>query len=171
MAISQKLLNPGETLVFSAREHPKALFGPIFALLVFLAVGVAAQVVLGDGDVATWTSRIVWVLCAVAILWWTVRPFLTWLTTVHGVTNRRVITRWGIITRRGHDIPLARISDISIEINLLDRPFGCGTLLIDDSSANGDVKLRDIPKVEEAQRQINELLHNFHTRRGFDEGV
>jgi len=170
VAISEKLLNPGETLVFSAREHPKALFGPILALVVFLAVGVAVQVLLDDGDTALWATRVVWVLCGIAILWWSVRPFLAWLTTVHGVTNRRIITRWGIITRRGHDIPLARISDISIEIHLLDRPFGCGTLLVDDSSANGDVRLKDIPRVEEAQRQINELLHRIHTPRA-DEGV
>lgn len=170
MAISPKLLNPGERLIFSAREHPKALFGSIFALVFFLGVGVAAQVLVEGDEVAVWTTRVVWILCVLAILWWSVRPALAWLTTVHGVTNRRIITRWGILTRRGHDIPLARVSDISIEIHLLDRLFGCGTLLIDDASANDDVRLKDIPRVEEAQRQINELLHRVHSGRA-DEGA
>ena len=86
-----------------------------------------------------------------------------------------MITRHGIITRRGHDIPLARVSDISIEINLIDRPFGCGSLLIADASANQPARLNDIPHVEAAQRQLNELLHELHQgggrRDGRDEGV
>lgn len=174
MAISEKLLNPGEKLFISCRQHPKALFGPILALVVFLAIGVVAQVALGDGDAATWGKRIVWVLCAIGILWFTVRPFLNWLTTVHGVTDRRLITRRGIITRRGHDIPLARISDLQMEINLIDRPFGCGTLVITDASTFGEVRLNDIPHVEATQRQINELLHAIHGGAGHrraDEGV
>lgn len=170
MAISQKLLNPGETLVVSTRQHPKALFAPILALVFFLAIGVAVQVLIEE----KWVTRVVWALCAIAILWWTVRPFFTWLTTVHGVTERRLITRRGIITRRGHDIPLARISDVQMEVNLIDRPFGCGTLVIADASTFGEVRLNDIPHVEETQRRINELLHALHGGqqvRPFDEGV
>ena len=175
MAISEKLLNPGEKLYISCRQHPKALFAPILALVVLLAIGVAAQAILGDDNtVGKWTPRVVWVLVALAVLWFVVRPFLDWLTTVHGVTDRRLITRNGIITRRGHDIPLARISDISIEIHLLDRPFGCGSLVVTDASTFGTVRLNDVPHVEATQRQINELLHSLHggaqTRRA-DEGV
>ncbi|KAA1421103.1 PH domain-containing protein [Nocardioides humilatus] len=165
MAISSKLLNPGEKLVVSCRQHPKALFGPILALVFFLAVGVALQVVLGtDSDATLWTSRVVWIICAVGILWFTVRPFFDWLTTVYGVTDRRLITRRGILTRQGHDIPLSRISDLSIEINLIDRPFGCGSLVVTDASTFGVVRLNDIPQVEATQRQINELLHALDGR-------
>jgi membrane protein YdbS with pleckstrin-like domain len=164
VAISSKLLNPGENLVVSCRQHPKALFGPILALVVLLAIGVAVQVLVGDGDAATWAARIVWILCAVGIVWFTVRPFFTWLTTVYGVTDRRLITRRGILTRRGHDIPLSRISDLSIEINLLDRPFGCGSLIVTDASTFGEVRLNDIPRVEATQRQINDLLHSLDGR-------
>lgn len=173
MAISKKLLNPGERLIVSTRQHPKALFGPILALVVLLAVGVLAQVRLDDDGFQETLTYIVWVLALIGILWFTVRPFLVWLTTVHAFTDRRLITRNGIITRRGHDIPLARVSDISIEINLIDRPFGCGSLLIADASTHGMVRLNDIPHVEAAQRQLNELLHELHSgpapRR--DEGV
>ncbi len=174
MAISEKLLNPGEKLIISTRQHPKALFAPILWLVVFLAIGVAGQVILGDGDAAKWTSRGVWVVCVLGILWFTVRPFLDWLTTVHGVTDRRLITRRGIITRRGHDVPLARISDIQMEIHLLDRPFGCGSLVVTDASTFGNVRLNDVPHVEATQRQINELLHSLHggaAARPADEGV
>ena len=174
MAISEKLLNPGEKLVISCRQHPKALFAPILWLVVFLAIGVAGEATLDDDGVSKWTSRGVWVVCALGILWFSVRKFFIWLTTVHGVTDRRLITRRGIVTRKGQDIPLARISDVQMEINLIDRPFGCGTLVISDASTFGEVRLKDIPHVEATQRQLNELLYSIHggnAPRRADEGV
>ncbi|MBU2696225.1 PH domain-containing protein [Nocardioides sp. WV_118_6] len=173
MAISKKLLNPGERLIISTRQHPKALFVPILALVVFLAIAVVAQVKLDNEGFQRVLTLIVWVLAILGILWFTVRPFLVWLTTVHAFTDRRLITRNGIVTRRGHDIPLARVSDISIEINLIDRPFGCGSLIIADASTFGTVRLNDIPHVEATQRQLNELLHDLHARPDArrDEGV
>ncbi|MDN5743689.1 MAG: PH domain-containing protein [Nocardioidaceae bacterium] len=163
MAISQKLLNPGERLVLSTRQHPKALFVPILALVVLLAIAVFVQVKLDDSGFQKVLTWIVWAVAIVGIVWFTLVPFFNWLTTVHAFTDRRLITRNGIVTRRGHDIPLVRVSDISIEINLIDRPFGCGSLLIADASTNGMVRLNDIPHVEAAQRQLNELLHHLHS--------
>ena len=173
MAISKKLLNPGERLIISTRQHPKALFLPILALIVFLAIAVVVQAKLDDTGFQRVLTLIVWVLALIGILWFSLRPFLVWLTTVHAFTDRRLITRNGIITRRGHDIPLARVSDISIEINLIDRPFGCGSLIIADASTFGTVRLNDIPHVEATQRRLNELLYDLHARPDArrDEGV
>lgn len=174
MAISKKLLNPGERVIISTRQHPKALFVPILVLVVLLAIAVLAQVKLDDDGFQQVLTYIVWVLAGLGILVFTIWPFFEWLTTVHAFTDRRLITRNGIITRRGHDIPLARVSDISIEINLIDRPFGCGSLLIADASTHGLVRLNDIPHVEAAQRRLNELLHDLHSGPSAsraDEGV
>lgn len=164
MAISRKLLNPDERLLTSTRTHPKALFGPILALVVLLAAGVFVQVI----DAPRVVGLIAWVLVGLGILYFSVRPFLSWLTTAHAFTDRRIITRTGIITRRGHDIPLARVSDVAIEIHLLDRLFGCGSLLIAGPSEQGVVRLNDIPNVEQTQRELNVLLHELHSRRGSD---
>ena len=90
----------------------------------------------------------------------------------HAVTDRRIITRWGIITRRGHDIPLKRVSDISIEINLIDRPFGCGTLVITNASTNGNVHLHDIPRVEKTKLLIHNLVNDIQEPQPrADEGI
>lgn len=166
VAISQKLLNDGETVVVSTRTHPKALLAPLTALVLLLAIGVATQAWVGDradGLVALG----VWILVALGILWWVVRPVVVWLTATYTITNRRLITRRGVITRRGHDIPLSRISDVAYELHLIDRLLGCGTLVISDASTHGQVRLPDIPRVEETQRRLNDLLHS--TQR--DEGV
>ncbi len=158
MAISRKLLNDGEDVVVDTRTHPKALLGPLLWLVVALAVGVFADRAV-DNHAA---GLVVWALAAVAILWFVLRPLLVWLTATYTITTRRLITRSGVLTRRGHDIPLIRISDVSYELGLVDRMLGCGTLVISDASTNGRVSLPDIPHVEETQRRLNELLHGVN---------
>jgi uncharacterized membrane protein YdbT with pleckstrin-like domain len=158
VAISKNLLNEGESVVVDTRTHPKALLLPIFALVVFLAIGTFVHTQTDSGIVHT----VVWVLVGIGILWFFVRRLLIWLTATYTITTRRLITRHGVITRRGHDIPLTRVSDVAYEKDLVDRMLGCGTLVISDASTHGQVALPDIPHVEEVQRKLNELLHDLH---------
>jgi len=164
VAISRKLLNPGEEVVVSTRTHPKALLWPVLALVVLLAVAVAAQAAFQTGLV----HRIVWILVLVGILWWSVAPLLRWLSASYTLTDRRLITRRGVLTRTGHDIPLGRISDVEYERDLIDRMLGCGTLRISDASTDGEVTLHDIPHVEDVQRRLNQLLHERDEPRQVD---
>jgi membrane protein YdbS with pleckstrin-like domain len=165
VAISRKLLNEGETVIVDTRTHVKALIFPIFMLVLLLAVGTWVQTQV-DHDLL---SKVVWVAVAVGIVWFVVRPLVIWATATYTFTNRRLITRSGVIVRRGHDMPLARISDIAYEFGPIDRLLGCGTLLISDASTHGTVKLHDIPQVEEVQRQVNQLLQGIHdTSSGHD---
>jgi uncharacterized membrane protein YdbT with pleckstrin-like domain len=127
-------------------------------LLVTLVVAIFLDRKIGNGVV----SLIVWVLALVVVLWWTVRPFLDWLTATYTVTNRRLITREGLIARKGHDIPLMRISDVAFDQGIVDRMLGCGTLVISDASTHGSVRLHDIPQVESVQRTLTDLLGNLH---------
>jgi uncharacterized membrane protein YdbT with pleckstrin-like domain len=162
VAISKNLLNEGESVVVDTRTHPKALLLPIFALVVFLAIGAFVQTQTDQGIV----HKVVWVVVAVGILWFFVRRLLIWLTATYTITTRRLITRHGVITRRGHDIPLTRVSDVAYEKDLIDRMLGCGTLVISDASTHGQVALPDIPHVEDVQRKLNDLLHDLHDAEG-----
>jgi uncharacterized membrane protein YdbT with pleckstrin-like domain len=167
VAIDKDLLNEGESIVVSTRTHPKALLLPILALVVLLAIGVAIQVLI-DQNVVT---MIGWIVVAVGIVWFVLRPFLIWMTATYAITTRRLITRHGVITRKGHDIPLSRISDVAYEKDLIDRLLGCGTLVISDASTHGQVALPDIPKIEKVQRDLSDLLHDLHAAKPHDEGV
>jgi len=167
VAISKNLLNEGESVVVSTRTHPKALLLPIFALVVLLAIGVVVQEAIDQGTV----TKAVWVLVAIGFVWFVLRPVLVWLTATYTVTTRRLITRHGVITRKGHDIPLTRVSDVAYERDLIDRMLGCGTLVISDASTHGQVALPDIPRIEETHRKLQELLHDLHTDDPRDEGV
>jgi len=154
VAISQKLLTDGESVVVDTRTHPKALIVPGLVLVVTLALAIFLDRKIGNGFV----SLLVWIIALVVIVWWVLRPFLDWLTSTYTITTRRLITREGILSRKGHDIPLMRISDVAYDMGIVDRMLGCGTLVISDASTHGSVRLHDIPRVEQVQRQITELL-------------
>ena len=69
------------------------------------------------------------------------------------------ITRSGIVSRVGHDLPLTRISDIQLDKDVADRFFGCGTLAL-QTSADDPLLLHDVPHVETVQVEISNLIFN-----------
>lgn len=158
MTISAKLLSPGEHVIISTRTHWKALVVPVLTLLVTCAVAGFLLAVLPSGSAHTALVLVVLVAAAAVIVWFTLRPFLIWITASYTVTNRRLINRSGVFVRKGRDIPLHRINDVSYERGVLDRMLGCGTLVISDASEQGRSVLPDVPDVESLQLRITDLL-------------
>jgi uncharacterized membrane protein YdbT with pleckstrin-like domain len=154
VALSPKLLTDGESIVVDTRTHPKALILPLLVLVLTMAVATFLDRQTDNGVV----GLVIWVLALLVLLWWVLRPFLDWLTATYTITTKRLITREGLVSRRGHDIPLARISDVAYDQGVLDRMLGCGTLVVSDASTHGSVRLHDIPDVEQVQRRLTELL-------------
>ena len=165
MAISKKLLADGEHVVLSVRTHGKALVGPV-TLLTLLVAGVITAFMIAPAN-SIWGFVVAGVAVLVAIVW-VVIPFLRWMTSTYTVTNRRLITRHGILTRTGRDIPLFRINDVAYEKGLIDRLLGCGTLVISDATEKAGVVLPDVPNVERVHLQISDLL--FTNDDGNDDG-
>ena len=159
MVFSRRLLNHDEYVVVSTHTHVKALLLPAFLLIVLAAATGYLGSLLPAGREKPLLWGVLGVLAFVVAVWWVVKPFLRWLTTTYTVTNRRMITRTGILSRRGHDIPLHRISDVAYERGLWDRLLGCGTLLVADASEHGRVELHDIPRVETVHLKISDLLY------------
>jgi membrane protein YdbS with pleckstrin-like domain len=155
MGISKKLLSDGEHVVLSVRSHGKALIGPVF-LFVLVVAGVITALMLTPNNTLVASGAAVVAAPLVVLL--SLIPFLRWLTSTYTVTNRRLITRHGILTRTGRDIPLFRINDVAYEKGLIDRLLGCGTLIISDATEKAGVVLPDIPNVEQVQLQISDLL-------------
>jgi len=168
VVISRRLLNEGEHVVVSTRTHVKALLVPALWLFVIAALaGYATSFTGGAGHAAPLLRVVIWGIAFVVACWLVFKPFLAWLTTSYTITDRRLITRTGILSRRGHDIPIARINDVAYEHGLVDRMLGCGTLVISDASERGSVRLHDIPHVEQVHLEISQLL--FGHTDGYDE--
>lgn len=167
MAYPTKLLNDGEHVVISTRTHPKALIGPALILL----VAVAAVLFVSTLTDSTVAGAVAGAVAAGIVVWWVLRPFIDWLTTTYTFTNRRFIKRSGLIAKEGRTIPLNRISGVDFEIGVIDRIFGCGTLIVSDASTNGRVLLDDIPRVEQVQLKVAEELHSLASGDRADDGT
>ena len=159
MANNPKLTD-GETVVVDTRTHWKAILWPVVILVVTLAAA-GYLTALVDNTYVRW---FVWIVAVAVLVVWSVKPFLEWLTATYTITTKRLITREGLVSRRGHDIPLLRISDVAYDMGPIDRMLGCGTLVISDASTHGQVKLHDIPDVEQVQHQLMDLLGGLHRR-------
>ena len=161
MAFPSRLLNDGEHVVVSTRTHVKALLVPALLLIVLAAVGGFLVSIVPPSSAQPLVQLVVWLLAGLVAIWWVVKPFVAWLTTTYTFTNRRFIKRSGFVAKQGRTIPLNRISGVDFDIGIVDRLFGCGTLVVSDASENGTVLLHDIPNVERVQMQVSEELHRI----------
>ena len=137
-------------------EHVKRLIPNIAAGIVLIVLGVAGFVYMPDSwkPAGTWTLLVLLLVGLVAFVGW---PWLRWITDTFTVTNRRIITRTGIFTKSGHDIPLNRISNVAYERDLIDRFFKAGTLEL-QTSADEPLYLRDVPNAEQVHVMLTNLL-------------
>ena len=157
VGLSARLLGADEYVVMHMRSHAKALFWPALGLI-------AAGGLTGIGTALIPSSFRPFGQFAVALLglalaiWWAVIPYLRWATSTYTITNRRLITRQGILNKSGKDFPLVRINDVSYEQSVTDRMLRCGTLYIQSAAEGGPILLPDVPEVEQVHVTMSELL-------------
>lgn len=167
MAFPAKHLARGEQVDLELRTHIKEIFLPLVIGIVTIVVALAGSIWFSDKGWSGWLTLALWILAVIVLCVVVLVPILRWLTTIYVITNRRLITRRGIINKAGRDIPLYRINDVSYEKSLMDRFFGCGTLIVSDASEQSGVRLLDVPHVEDVQVRLNELL--YHQDDGGDD--
>lgn len=166
MAYPTKLLGDGEEIAHELRPHWRALIGPgALFLLLAAASGFGLANVTGSGIVSTGSRWLIGLVALVLFLGWVLRPFAQWLSTHYVLTNRRIIVRRGIVRREGRDMPLARVNDVSFSETLVDRMFGCGTLMVESGSEQGQLVIANVPHVEQVQREIYRLHDEDDERR------
>ncbi|MGV8850199.1 MAG: PH domain-containing protein [Propionibacteriaceae bacterium] len=160
MAFSEKLLGQGEHVVLHLRTHWKSLIGAVLVFLVLcLAAGAGVGVLVpmvaeGSRQILTW---VIVGLAVILFAAFSMLPFMRWWTTTFTITNRRLITRRGILNKSGHDLPLIRINNVEYQRSLLDRMLGCGTLTL-TTAAEDPLTLHDIPGIEHVHLQLGELM-------------
>ena len=164
MALSRKLLGDGEYVEVHVRTHAKALIVPAI-VLILLGAAVGFGAALMPAEFTPIGQYVLLVVALVEMIWGVLRPFLVWWNTTYTVTNRRLITRTGILNKTGKDLPLTRVNDVSYERSLTDRILGCGTLLIQTAAEDGTIVLNDIPDVQSVHVVMSELLFGEDVHR------
>ena len=165
MAYPTKLLAQGETIQFEMRPHWRSMVFPSFVLLVTVGLAGFGLAKVPDGSAGTFSTWAILGVAVIVLVGWFVRPLMAWLTTEYVFTNRRIITRTGIIARSGKDMPLSKLNDVQFNYTIIERMLGCGTLTVSSASEDGALVIRNIPRVEEIQREIYHLAEVDAERR------
>jgi uncharacterized membrane protein YdbT with pleckstrin-like domain len=152
MSYPKRLLSSNENIVLSFRPHWQVLISPILMLL--LAIGLQAlaiRLLSGQGR----TTAVV-AVAGVALLL-VARPLLTWFFTQYAITNERIIYRAGIFARKGKEIPIEAVNDVSFSQSFLERIVKSGDLLIESAGEYGQSRFTDVPRPEDMQALIYQI--------------
>jgi len=159
----QHSLTADEQPVLLLRPHWKTLIRPFLLAVIVVAAALVAEV-FPSGKDATAVRLVIAVVAILVLMLWLAVPVLRWRTTTYELTTKRLRVREGIVTRRGRDIPLVRINDVSFEKGLLDRLLGAGRLVVESAGEHGQILLNDIPHVEQVQGTLFRLVEEEHRR-------
>lgn len=160
MAFPRKLLNDGEELVLDLRPHWLAIALPSLALVAATVFGLLAA--LADlHPVLLWLAL---VLIVASVLNFLVR-LLGWSNTNFVLTSDRVITRRGVLTKSGIEIPLERINTVFFDQRLIERLVGAGDLAIESAGERGSETFENIRKPAIVQREIYVQMEENENRK------
>jgi uncharacterized membrane protein YdbT with pleckstrin-like domain len=140
MSYITKSLVPGETLLFETRHHWVVLIGPV---LVSLLLGVPGAMILADAVAEKNGSGVPQLnsigpepLAAIgaALLLVALIIFAYGLAkrnaTEMAVTNRRVLIKTGMASRRTLDMVLGKVESIAVQETFLGRMLGYGSVVV-----------------------------------------
>jgi len=169
MAYPSRLLNDNETVSVDLHPHWWFLAGPVAAIVAGIVAGIVT-IVVTEADstirtVAGWAALAMIALSAC----WLVSRYGRWLTTHFVITNRRVIFRTGLLTKRGIEIPIDRVNTVYFNQSILERVVGAGDLLIESGGESGQQRFTDIRQPDRVQRVIHAEMEARELRgRGVD---
>ena len=158
MAFPKNLLTPNEEIVLERNPHwiymaPSAvMLGLAFLVFVFLLI-----VHMGYA----WVGAVAMLIVLIG----TFGQFLRWRTTQFVVTSERIVTRQGILSKGGMEIPLDRVTNISYHQTLLERIVKAGDLVIESAGESGQEPFANVANPSDVQTCIYEQSEAFQARR------
>jgi uncharacterized membrane protein YdbT with pleckstrin-like domain len=151
MSYPERFLTEGESVIREFRPHWRLLIVPFSWTLLFAAGVILTWIYPPDDSTFDW---VVTGVVGVLFLRLGLYPFITWWFTHYVLTNERLIRRSGILSRKGKEIPLENINDMSFSQTILERVLRSGDLLIESAGEQGQSRFTDIPQPEAFQSLI-----------------
>jgi uncharacterized membrane protein YdbT with pleckstrin-like domain len=141
MGYVDRNLVPGETLLYRTRHHWLVLLGPLFGGLLMLIPGVAllveaiavgdtAGLVIGSTTISPKAMTSVGAVLLVAAIITFSYGVAKRNATEMAVTNRRVLIKTGMGSRRTLDLMLSRVESIGVEETTFGRILGYGSVVV-----------------------------------------
>jgi uncharacterized membrane protein YdbT with pleckstrin-like domain len=141
MGYVDRNLVPGETLLYLTRHHWLVLLGPFIGGLVLLAPGLAllvesfslrdsAGLTIGSATVSPQVMAIAGAVLLLASVIVFSYGIARRNATEMAVTNRRVLIKTGMTSRRTVDMMLSRVESIGVVETTFGRLFGYGSVVV-----------------------------------------
>src|SRR3954447_5650757 len=165
MPYPDKLLAEDEEVVRHLHPHWLTLFWPVVWFLVIVGGVSFGMAVVPVGRQQGVFRMLLLAVALVLLLTVVLVPVLRWRTTHYVITTHRLLFREGILTRRGRDIGLSRITDVSYRQSLWERIINSGTLTIESAGEGGATVLRQIPDSDGVQQLLNHMIEEDADRR------
>jgi uncharacterized membrane protein YdbT with pleckstrin-like domain len=148
-----QLINEGETVVLDLKPHWWFFLRDLIGGTILLVAAIAWFGFLSDSN---WTSWLGWPLALGLVVFagMVVLDYLRWTYTHFVLTDRRVISRSGIVSKRGTEIPLERINNIDFSQRLFERAIGAGDLSIESAGRDGQSHFENVRHPDAVQQEI-----------------
>jgi uncharacterized membrane protein YdbT with pleckstrin-like domain len=161
----RELLTDDEELVLDLRPH----WWYITPASIYLGVAILLGIVALAQEWAKPIQVFFGLLVLVALFHFAQR-YGRWATTNFVVTNERVVSRMGVVAKKGIEIPLDRINTVFFNQSFFERLLGAGDLGIESAGEGGRQTFSDIRKPSLVQQEIYRQKEAFEQRRLGDMG-
>jgi uncharacterized membrane protein YdbT with pleckstrin-like domain len=163
MPFPRRLLNEGEEVSLDLRPHWWFFGNHIFTGVPLL---VALLVIQSEthGDVR---RLLYWAWGVIALVWagWLGLEYLKWNFTHFVITTDRVVFRSGVLSKRGAEIPLERVSNINFRQSLWERMIGAGDLEIESAGRDGQSTFNDVRHPDAVQQELYKQMELYARKR------
>ena len=168
MGYVDRNLVPGETLLYRTRHHWLVLMGPFFGGLLLLVPGIALMVeaiatrdsaglVVGSATISPKVMVVSGVVLAAAAVITFSYGVAKRNATEMAVTNRRVLIKTGMTSRRTLDLMLSRVESIGVEETAAGRMLGYGSVVVRGTGGTPEPFLM-IAHPQEFRRAVQEQI-------------
>ncbi len=152
--LDQNLI-PGETLLYqTGRRHWIVLVVPLILGVFFGLPGLGLLFSKDTGGIGFFLLIIAGAFVGFA--------FLTRKSVEMGVTNKRVITKSGILSRRTLELLLTKVESIGVEEGILGRMLGYGTVIVRGTGGTPE-PFGNIARPLEFRRQVQQQIEGSKT--------
>lgn len=162
MGYIEKNLVPGETLAYRTGCHWVVMFWPLVggAVLGFVGFAFFAGGLMATRNGGHYEGAMVWgalaLLGAVALI---AGGIIRRLATEVAVSNRRVLIKTGLLSRRSVEVLLPKVESIGVDESFVGRILGYGSVIV--RGTGGTFETFDkIAHPNDLQRQVQEQLGN-----------
>jgi uncharacterized membrane protein YdbT with pleckstrin-like domain len=151
MSYVEKNLIPGETLIYRTGVHWSVLILPSLIAIVAIAGGIFcySQNFVGKVELGT--------LLVAGALVFALYAVMKRNSTEIAVTNRRVIIKTGMASRRSLELMLPKVESIGIDEPVMGRMLGYGTVIIHGTGGTPE-PFRKITQPSKFRQRVQEQI-------------